>query len=66
MKTIKEWLEELPEPYRSEAIENMESEVDRYTGDRIENCLRGALFGAFIWVDSPQGTVYWAEIFDSL
>ncbi len=66
MKTIKEWLEELPEPYRSESIENMEAEVDRYTGDRMDSNLKSALFCAFIWVDSPQGTGYWANIFDSL
>lgn len=58
MKTIREWLEELPEPYRSQALENMDIEDADIEHDNFER----ALCGAFLWMDSPEGWDYWNKI----
>lgn len=58
IKTIKEWLSELPEPTRSQALENMNPLLE----NKREGCLWGALTGAFNWEDSPQGHSYWSAI----
>lgn len=55
MKTIREWLEELPEPYRSEALKN----ADKDKLDAMEDLLSHAIAEAFDWEDSPQGFDYW-------
>lgn len=57
-KTIREWLLELPEPYRSLALKNM------FKGDReidSENEIE-ALRAAFTWAYSPQGYEYWRNL----
>ena len=56
-KTIKQWLEELPEPYRSQALENMSenSEVESL-------CI--AIMKAFDWDESPQGSKYWLSVYN--
>jgi hypothetical protein len=59
MKKISEWLNELPEPYRTQAIANQEWQ------DYEVNRLSGAIANAFSWHDSPQGHEYWHELYDS-
>jgi hypothetical protein len=56
-KTIREWLEELPEPQRSCAIENCNVDMDIK-----EVSLSKAVKVAFFWGDSPQGFHYWINI----
>jgi len=60
MKTIKEWLSELPEPYRSQALEN--TAVD--TLDENEGNLSMALHEAFDWETSLQGHNYWRILYN--
>lgn len=62
MKTIREWLEELPEPYRTQAIENV---VERNPFELAEN-IEQALWMAFSWMNSPQGGDYWCSLHDKL
>jgi hypothetical protein len=62
MKTVKEWLETLDEPYRSQALENLLPEY----ASILEYSVNEALLGAFTWVNSPQGYEYWADYEDSL
>lgn len=58
MKTIKDWFEELPEPYRSEAINNIrKSEA---------NSLSDALDIGFDWGRTKQGYEYWYKLFEKL
>ena len=45
-KTIEEWLKELDEPYRSQALKN--NEIDYVKVDSLKE----ALFGAFDWTNS--------------
>ena len=62
MKTIREWLEELPEPYRTQAIDNT-SESDLMIE---EESLADAVIGAFSWNESPEGEIYWGDFHDTL
>ena len=61
-KTIKQHLQDLPEPARSKALTNMWWED---AGTRYEYA-RDALYQAFNWSQSPQGTYYWREVFHTL
>lgn len=66
MKTVKEWLEGLEEPYRSQAFENVE-ELNVHPGGVLfarEESLSSALIGAFDWGKSPQGHKYWENIYE--
>lgn len=60
MKTIKEWFEELEEPYRSQALFNHIKEHGGET-DIVKN-LEDALYSGFSWNDSPEGHNYWSEL----
>lgn len=62
MKTIKEWIEELPEPYRTRSIENTEDEL---LLERVES-LKRAVKCAFVWRNSTQGHQYWEDFYDTL
>lgn len=66
MKTIREWLEELPEPYRTQALENMKNDKPPTNPDEppvTGNTLDSALEEAFIWYKSPQNRTYWFDVF---
>lgn len=58
-KKISEWLEELPEPHRTKALDNfMRGGVE----DLEEISLLQTLLGAFMWSSSPEGLDYWADV----
>ena len=58
MKTIKEWLEMLNEPERSEALEN----TNIYLFEKVNEC-KDAICMAFDWDKSPQKENYWYNIY---
>lgn len=59
MKKIKEWLSEINEPYKSQALNNL-------TNESIikHESFSSALQCAFIWKDSNEGYKYWSKIFN--
>jgi hypothetical protein len=61
-KTIKEWLNLLPEPYKTQSLNNLNPEK----GDIIKYHLEDAVVGAFKWDDSVEGTQYWIKITDQI
>jgi hypothetical protein len=61
-KTIKEWLSELEEPYKSQAMANTNKEFLSFE----EDSLTMALTGAFEWYSSPQKEDYWIRLNDKL
>lgn len=64
-KTVKEWLKELTEPYRSQALENIENpECYADPTEKVES-LYYALDN-FTWRNSPQGQKYWQEVSDCI
>lgn len=65
MKTIRQHLEEFPEPYRTQALENTKPSIldDEY------NMPEGGVFtplgAAFVWTFSPQEHRYWSDFNES-
>lgn len=58
MKTIKEWLEELEEPYRSKALIN----ASKHTLKMVAGDLPTALMNAFNFTKSKEGWGYWSKV----
>ena len=56
MKTIKEWFDTLPEPYKSQAIKNT-TDLDAQ-----ESSLSRALKFAFVWDYTPEDFYYWMDV----
>ncbi len=57
-KTVREWLETLNEPERSQALKNT---VKSRLND-LEYSTADALNRAFTWSDSPEENSYWSTI----
>jgi hypothetical protein len=64
--TIRQWLERLPEPYRSKAINNSTEKTLNSNPHYSSPGIRGALFSAFEFSKSPEGADYWGDYYDSL
>ena len=62
MKTIKEWLEELPEPYRTQAINN----TSEQNSLKLKSSLSDAIYSAFAWSKTPEGLQYWLDFKNTL
>ena len=58
-KTIREWYEMLPPPYREQAIENATERGHIYFNAKS---LPDALDGGFNWSNSPQGFYSWQRV----
>ncbi len=56
MKTIKEWLMELPEPVRSRALKYEIGFND------VHICLTAAIGTAFTWAATKEGSDYWGYV----
>ena len=61
-KTIEQWFQELPEPYRTKALENCKQPND----NEVVNSMIAALASGFLWQDTPEGESYWDDIFLTL
>lgn len=66
--TIKGWLQTLPEPARSQALllaetnyANCELGIDKIDASTITT----ALYSAFNWKHTPQGTQYWCDVLNA-
>ena len=60
MKTVKEWLDELPEPYRTQALE----QTSNFRLKETEDTMYSTLLGIFPWYDSHEGNEYWRQLSD--
>jgi len=64
-KPILEWFEELPEPYRSQAIENTKKFYEGKRLDLLEKeSLIKAILAGFVWDTTEQGHGYWSKLYD--
>lgn len=59
MKTIKQHLETLKEPYKTRAINNTSN--NNLKLKRISTSL--AIYDAFTWSNTPEGSDYWRSLF---
>jgi hypothetical protein len=59
MKTIKEWLMELPEPVRSRALKYEGSELDWHEN---KDSLIEAMYNFIYWGGSSEGFYYWSLV----
>lgn len=59
-KTVREWLEELPEPYRSQALENI-ANPDCQPDPDFKCEQDTSVSAAFVWGRTPQGHHYWGK-----
>lgn len=57
-KTIREWLETLPDGYRERALRNLKA----YSVNALEGSLYWALSGAFQWIRSPERYDFWRDV----
>ncbi len=66
-KTIREWLNELPEPYRTQALanENNDIKIEGTFNDLVDKQSEAVLWG-FEWGVSPEGDNYWNAVHDKL
>lgn len=61
-KPLLEYLETLPEPYRSQAITNTNNHYPSGVVRVFVNDLSEALLSAFPWSESPEGRNYWSDL----
>ena len=61
MKTIREWLNELTEPYRSRAIRNAVNTLNPLL-DLSQVSMEDAIWGAFDWNKTPEGHDFWYSV----
>lgn len=61
-KSIRQWLNELPEPYRSQALES----ADKKMLDNRRMRQSDALSSAFVWKRSPEKEQYWKDLWVQL
>lgn len=59
-KTIREWLETLEEPYRTQAIRNISPGLAGYP--KKFKRLSTVLKGAFLWAKSSEKDKYWRKL----
>src|ERR1700712_3743914 len=65
MKTIKEWLEILPEPQKTKAFANINNSNFTLLNSKSSS-LTQALMAAFIWSRSNEGEAYWVKISEKI
>jgi hypothetical protein len=61
LKTRLEWLNELPYPYKEQALKNID--VPSHV---VEVSIHAALSRSFSWDSSPEGAEYWERLFNSI
>lgn len=63
-KTPEQWFQQLKEPYRSEAIENID--VSHYDYKDLQESLYDSLMDSFRWSSTKQNHDYWRDIYESI
>lgn len=63
-KTVRQYYEMLPEPYRSQAIKNCRDEHGESRLDREALSLHHAIDYGMYWSATPEGSSYWGDLAD--
>lgn len=64
-RTITEWFNTLPEPYRSQALANHDMSYIDYPEDGRADSLDEAIFLGFDWSETTEGRRYWTKAWHS-
>jgi len=62
MKTIREWIEELPKGYRELALENKRYAFYHIDWEQKEETMVDAINNAFYWKSTNEGRKFWAKV----
>ena len=62
MKTFIEWFELLPEPYKTRAIRNANSQQRIDINIECAHSMFEAINQSMIWSNTPEGSEYWSEL----
>lgn len=65
MKTVRKWADHLPEPIRTQFLENWIAtghDIDKVEFGSIAKAIEGDIFNWFVWKSTPQGLDYWDNI----
>lgn len=62
MKTIKEWLQELPEPYKTKTLYYRENASTLFKDNKYARSHGDALDNAFEWSKTEEGEQYWEDL----
>lgn len=62
MKTVRQWLEQIEEPYRTKALTNMHKCNGNHVADLQQSTISDALMCAFSWENSNEGFIYWNNL----
>lgn len=62
MKTINDWFETLPEPYKSEALKEMREEMSDFEVENLEDALEHGIY----WLMSKKGFGYWNRVWSGV
>ena len=63
MKTIREWLNELPDGYRELALANEPKRKSLFDNTK-ESDMASAIASAFLWSKSKEGMPFWSAVQD--
>lgn len=63
MKTIKEWLNNLPEEIKQEAINETIKQNGKSRLKSKQPSLEDAILGMFTWEKSTRGNLYWGDVY---
>jgi len=61
MKSVKDWIDGFPEPFRTQALNNATGNLDV----KVETGI-AALYRLFAWNKSPEGWSYWNNFKNTL
>jgi len=62
MKTIREWLNELPKDVRDKAIKNTAKQNSEDYFNTISDTQFPSIKHMFIWCDTPEGHNFWENV----
>ena len=65
LKSVVQWLRELPYEYYKKAWCNVTAQgKSRSMAERQTTSLSGAIYDAFVWANTPEGCTYWQRLYD--
>jgi hypothetical protein len=61
-KTIREWINDLPQPYRDMALEHAKDHAIKHYLNIEQPTARDGLMAAFDWPETKEGSKFWSMV----